>query len=381
MDRDYEPLIIDLKKSDPIRSTRGSLTLFLLALLMGVVSVTTFLISSVYKGSPTQAPSLEIIDLKTDVDAVKLPTKLEPSPAVNAEASKSEPKPAPTGTVGAPKSEPPRKPVEAEPVVSTPLPAKPSEETPAPTDKSVGTSQAPKKDKGAGVKNSSGDKPPPVEEGKGLESKSPPVEPPERARTDRNRGPERGVGFGFITVRTVPENVSVYLNEKLIGTTPLIEFQVPAGRHELKLAYENARPLYQSITVDPLQTVSVFQEFEKVEPLDKAEEFQRFGKMGSVAISSSSSGAAVYLVGADRTYQGFTPFFKDLPEGTYQLSVQKDGFKTVKRTFEVTEGKTTEVFVTLKRLGIVYPDRRYIPETLLPNPRALEDRRPERPYR
>lgn len=382
MNKDYEPLIIDLKKSDPIRSTRGSLTLFLLALLMSIVSVTTFLLSSLYSKTSINTPFLEMVDLKTESTPAKTSTTPKsvstPKPVSTAvKVSKEEPT---SQTIQSPKS-----PVSSQKdsKLRTPNPEpspKLSKEMSTGPGKNVKVPQVSKKDKGTDLKDPSVDKPPSVEETKIVEPKDTVVKPPERVQTERNRTSEP-VGFGFITVRTVPENVAVYLNEKFIGTTPLIEFQVPAGRLPLKLVHQEAPPVYQSITVAPLQTVSVFQEFEKADPLDTMEGFQKYERIGSLIIKASSSGAEVYLTRASQEYRGYTPFVRDLPAGIYQLTVEKDGFKTVTRTIEVVEGKETEVFVTLKRLGVVYPDRRHLPNSVFPDYRSPRERRLERFYR
>jgi hypothetical protein len=381
--KDYEPLIIDLKKSDPIRSARGSLTLFLLALLMGIVSATTFLIFTLYK-TPSPTPSSEIIHLKTEGPAGKVAAKQESPPLLPTETPKAESMQQASRSSESGSSD--RK----DSSTRTPEPKlspKPVEEASAGSDKTIAATPIPKKDKGTGSRP--GDKPSPAGEMKVSELKGNSEESSERTRSDRfslwgeikaaeqkgglgdrtergrfdrNRIPEP-MGFGFITVRTIPENVSVYLNERLIGITPLIEFQVPAGRHELKLIYKDAPPISQLITVNPLDTVSVF---------------QRFENMGTLIINSSSSGAEVSL---DGTYRGQTPLtIEDLPTGTYRLTVRKDGFETVTRTIEVVDGKATEVFVTLKRLGVPYPDRRPFPRMGFPNSFPGE-RRPERPYR
>jgi hypothetical protein len=379
--KDYEPLIIDLKKSDPIRSARGSLTLFLLALLMGVVSATTFLIFTLSK-TPSPTPSSDTIHLKAEGQPGKVVAKQGSPPVTPTETSKAEsmqPSPQSSDSGSSERKDSPTRTLEPKPS------PKPAEEASTGSEKNITPTPIPKKDKGTGSRTSPGDKPSSAEEIKVSELKGNTEESSqrprsdrfslwgeikaaeqkgglgdrtERARPDRNRVPEP-MGFGFITVRTIPENVSVYLNERLIGITPLIEFQVPAGRHELKLVYKNTPPVYQSITVNPLDTVSVF---------------QRFENMGTLIVNSSSSGAEVSI---DGTYRGQTPLtIEDLPTGIYRLTVRKDGFETVTRTIEVVEGKTTEVFVTLKRLGLPYSDRRSFPYMGFPG-----ERRPERPYR
>ncbi len=377
--KDYEPLIIDLKKSDPIRSARGSLTLFLLALLMGVVSAATFLIFTLYK-TPSPIPSSETIHLKTEGQPGKVLAKQESPPLLPTETSKAE------SLLQAARSSDSGSSDRKDSSTRAPEPKlspKPAEEASAGPDKNITATPIPKKDKGPGswpslaegtkIPESKGnseessrrsrfDRPSLWGEIKVAEQKGGLEDRTERVRPDRNRIPEP-MGFGFITVRTIPENVSVYLNERLIGITPLIEFQVPAGRHELKLVYKDTPPISQSITVNPLDTVSVF---------------QRFENMGTLIINSSSSGAEVSL---DGTYQGQTPLtIEDLPTGTYRLTVRKDGFETVTRTIEVVDGKATEIFVTLKRLGVPYPDRRPFPRMGFPN-RFSGERRPERPYR
>ncbi|MDO5845648.1 MAG: PEGA domain-containing protein, partial [Methanocorpusculum sp.] len=71
---------------------------------------------------------------------------------------------------------------------------------------------------------------------------------------------------------------------------------------------------------------------------------------GTLAISSSPSGASVYLGGE---YKGITPLtIFGLSDGNYSLTLTKEGYNTYSTTVRVTSGKTTTENCALTRIAI-----------------------------
>ena len=67
---------------------------------------------------------------------------------------------------------------------------------------------------------------------------------------------------------------------------------------------------------------------------------------GSISVSSSPSGASVYLNGI---YKGMTPItLTDVPVGDYSIKLTKSGYDNITKTVSVSTGETTDVSETLK---------------------------------
>jgi len=76
-------------------------------------------------------------------------------------------------------------------------------------------------------------------------------------------------------------------------------------------------------------------------------------KTGSVNITSSPSGAEVYL---DSEYHGTTPnIIQAVPAGNYTAEVRERGYKTWYQNITVTGGRTTSVSSTLVPVAVSIP--------------------------
>lgn len=83
------------------------------------------------------------------------------------------------------------------------------------------------------------------------------VEPGEEVKIEVNLNPKLE---GFIYVTSIPPSSSVYLDDELIGKTPLRGFAVKPGKYNLKVMQEGYLPQTKGITI--LSDKSVFVNFE-----------------------------------------------------------------------------------------------------------------------
>jgi hypothetical protein len=81
----------------------------------------------------------------------------------------------------------------------------------------------------------------------------PPVQRPAPAQPAREQPAVPEVGYVTIgvTYNGEPSYATVMIDGREIGEAPIIELQLPAGRHTLEIRREGYRPILDSIVVQP----------------------------------------------------------------------------------------------------------------------------------
>jgi formylglycine-generating enzyme required for sulfatase activity len=122
----------------------------------------------------------------------------------------------------------------------------------------------------------------------------------------------------------------IYLNGKLVGTTPQIVREMLIGNYALELRKEGYGNAAETVTVKEGETV----EFNLT-----------LTSTGSIAFTSEPLGADLYING---TYKGRTPYTaSDLPAGDCSYELREEGYETLSGTATVESGKTAQVFKKL----------------------------------
>jgi formylglycine-generating enzyme required for sulfatase activity len=133
-----------------------------------------------------------------------------------------------------------------------------------------------------------------------------------------------------LKVLSEPMEADIYLNGKLVGTTPQILRDLLVGDYELELRKAGYGSTKQTVTVKEGQTVEVN---------------LTLASTGSIAFTSEPSGADLYLNG---TYKGRTPYTaSDLPAGSYTYELRKEGYETLSASAVVDAGKTAQIYKLL----------------------------------
>lgn len=139
--------------------------------------------------------------------------------------------------------------------------------------------------------------------------------------------------FGRLTINSRP-SAKVFLDGKLVGTTPVIRGKIRPGKHKVVLRKPGFRPVTKHVVVRPGKSAKVI------------ERLQRRARHGWISVKSRPSGASVYL---DGRRKGRTPLRIKATPGRHILR-----FKTPKRgwrkkmTVRVRAGRTTRVNVKLR---------------------------------
>jgi len=134
-----------------------------------------------------------------------------------------------------------------------------------------------------------------------------------------------------LSIRTTPPNVTVYLDDRNVGQTPLSGF-VEAGRRAVRLERDGFIPKTRTITVDRAETRTLRDTLQTAR--------------GTVVVNTLPDSATVQL--GDQSL-GRTPVSEERRTGTYDLRVERDGYLTVERTVTVSAGEEQRINLDLQR--------------------------------
>jgi hypothetical protein len=144
---------------------------------------------------------------------------------------------------------------------------------------------------------------------------------------------------GMLTVKTDPEGIEIWLDDKFVGEAPILDKKLKPGRYSLKL-------------VDPVQRTSsvedVFIQPGQTTVIEKALE----GKFGSLRVTTQPEGAEVSI----SSPLGKTPLSNDLMNpGKYRIEIKDPNNKYIPVTEDVVipKGKTVDLTKTLQKKNIL----------------------------
>jgi len=123
---------------------------------------------------------------------------------------------------------------------------------------------------------------------------------------------------GRLTLRSTPAQASVYLGERLLGTTPLENFQLEPGVHELRLARTGCFDLVRTVTLE--------EDKEAVLDLTLAH------RTGTITVATIPPGE-VWIDGERMPTERCADL--TLAEGEHLLLVQHLDYRPLKRTIEI----------------------------------------------
>ena len=131
---------------------------------------------------------------------------------------------------------------------------------------------------------------------------------------------------------TPPVEAEVFIDDLLVGHTPFTDLKIPAGEHQLRLIKKGYLTIEQPIRIEGLGRKQNFT-------------FELQLDQGKITVVSNPAGAMVFT---GKTELGTTPLSKDLPSGTYTLTLRKKGFSPAEIKIDVAGGGTyTPKMITL----------------------------------
>ncbi len=139
---------------------------------------------------------------------------------------------------------------------------------------------------------------------------------------------------GVLTVKTQPDGVEVWLDDKYIGDTPVMEKRLKPGKYTVKL-------------IDAVRHTSSIEEvFIQAGETTVVEKTMK-NKFGSLNVTSEPEGAEVFVL----LPLGKTPVSNDyMKPGKYRLEVRHPNsiYGDVSQDITLTEGETVDISQTLE---------------------------------
>lgn len=144
--------------------------------------------------------------------------------------------------------------------------------------------------------------------------------------------------FGYLRVTSQPSGAQVFMENRLVGTTPFTSTALDKGSYKLRLSKNLYYSKERMVQVDIDATTT--------------EHFNLKQAFGGISLYSNPAGADVFI---NNKKVGVTPY-KDpqLASGTYLLSLKKELYLEVNKRITVTDGKLYEETIELPaNFGIV----------------------------
>ncbi len=142
---------------------------------------------------------------------------------------------------------------------------------------------------------------------------------------------------GSISLSSSPSGASIFLDGNYVATTPMTIESIEAGSHTITLKYSGYQNWSQNIYVVAGQTI----------PISAALTLQPTpaSTTGSISVSSSPSGASIFLNG---NFKGTTPMtIKDVEAGSYSITLRLTGYQDWSQSISVKAGDITFISRTL----------------------------------
>jgi len=133
--------------------------------------------------------------------------------------------------------------------------------------------------------------------------------------------------LGSLRVTSFPSGASVFLNDRLVGSTPYVSNEVNPGTYRLRIRLNSHEDFTTPVTVRAGQIM----------PVDA----RLAALAGSLNISSTPPGAAIYL---DGNYAGDTPkTIERLKLGEHRVELRKEGYEKFATPAQVMHKQVTSI--------------------------------------
>ena len=131
----------------------------------------------------------------------------------------------------------------------------------------------------------------------------------------------------------------------------------PPGEHELTIFLEGYETITQKLLFQPGETLDIRQRMTPLAPGASSGPRPPFGDspapqsdFGTLSVRVQPADATLLVDGDEwAAPEGDGPILIDLPEGTHEIEVRKDGLPAYRRTVQIRAGRTLPLNVSLSR--------------------------------
>jgi hypothetical protein len=156
----------------------------------------------------------------------------------------------------------------------------------------------------------------------------------QRHRRTPDAPPPPVASTGTLTVTVVQEGAEVYVDEQLVGTSPVAAQTLSPGSHTVRVRMPGFSEYSDVITVERGGVVDM--------PVEL------FALSEALSITSSPPGAHVFV---DGNFQGETPVDVDLQDGTHSVRLTLHGYEELVQEVTAQSGRREELALTLTALS------------------------------
>lgn len=137
-----------------------------------------------------------------------------------------------------------------------------------------------------------------------------------------------------LSVRSSADGALVRMNGQELGRTPLSGVLIPPGSHTIKVEHDSWEPWVKTIRVQPFDQVHL--------------DAKLIDRPTDVLVHTDPAGATARMVNGQ---QCVTPCLFSLRGGTYQITVQRKGFRPLLHEFVKPPGQLLELRLRMVQLG------------------------------
>ncbi len=140
-----------------------------------------------------------------------------------------------------------------------------------------------------------------------------------------------------VNINSIPQNANIYINDNLVGTTPLSYKFLINDVYNLKITKEGYETYQEKIIINENKkeiTVTLKEKQVTITPQP-----QTTPKVGYININSNPPYAKVYV---NDEYKGLTPLKLELKSGTYKLKLEKENYLSFTDQVQIKENVTIE---------------------------------------
>lgn len=138
---------------------------------------------------------------------------------------------------------------------------------------------------------------------------------------------------GTLTVTVVQEGAEIYVDEQLIGTSPVAPQTLAPGTHTLRVRMPGYSEYSDVVTIEAGGVVDM--------PVEL------FALSEALSVTTTPPGAHVFV---DGNFMGETPVEVDLVDGAHSVRVTLHGYEEVVRDLTAESGRREELALTLTAL-------------------------------
>jgi TolB-like protein len=137
---------------------------------------------------------------------------------------------------------------------------------------------------------------------------------------------------GSIMVISTPPRAEIYVDGKLVGTTPATVDRVEIGEREVRIKRSGFREYVKRVAAIANLTTTVETTLEAI---------------ATLTVRANVRGASVYV---DGVYRGTTDLDLALSSGSYKVKVAKEGYNDYETTVSISAGDSGSVYASLEKV-------------------------------